>query len=79
MGRLFLTEWIRKCFIDEGTFELDPEESRFRHEKMEGREFHVREQSEQTPGVRKEWSSGENRKGHVVPPGIRAGREKRGS
>lgn len=56
-GRLFLTEWIRKCFIDEGAFELDLEEDRFRHEKMEGREFHVREQSEQTPGVRREWSS----------------------
>lgn len=47
-GRLFLTEWIRKYFIDEGAFELDLEEDRFKHEKMEGREFHVREQSERT-------------------------------
>lgn len=48
MGRLFLTEWVRDCFIDEGMFELDLEESRLRHEKIEGREFHVREQDEQT-------------------------------
>lgn len=60
MGRLFLTEWIRDCFIDEGMFELDLEESRLRHEKIEGRDFHVREQDEETHRVRKEWSSGEN-------------------
>lgn len=57
MGRLFLIEWNRKCFIDEGMLELDLEESRLRHGKIEGREFHVREQMHR---VRKEWSSGEN-------------------
>lgn len=31
-GGYFLTEWIRKCFIDEGAFELDLE-GRFRHER----------------------------------------------
>lgn len=36
VGRLFLTEWIEKCFIDEGIFELNLVESRFIQEKMEG-------------------------------------------
>lgn len=35
----------------------------------------MREQGEQAPGARKEWSSGENQEGHIVLPGMRAGRE----
>lgn len=79
MGRLFLTEWIGDCFIGEGMFELDLEESRLRHEKIEGREFHVRGQDEQMHRVRKEWSSGENQERTRCSAGDKSRQEESGS
>ena len=73
LGRLFLTEWIRKCFTDEGIFEMGPEESGIQTWNDGRKRIPHKGQDERTHAVRKCWRSGENRAGR------RAGRVKWGS
>lgn len=55
-----MTEWIRKCLTDEGTFEMGLEERRIQTCKDGRKRFHRRGKGEQAQNTWEDWCSEEN-------------------